>query len=172
MSLKELGEAISHQSREIWDFVSVKAFFASLPIAYSAHFLGEWHLVEIWFFIAVIDLFLGILLSRKNKNFSWRRVHAWSFKILIHSCTIIAVGVIAHAASIAATYDVLILNMYVFILIAKELSSLARNAHKLGWPIPTEIFIILSALRKKQKEILESKSESLKECDKDKDRRQ
>ena len=149
----DLWRELCYQLEEIIGWLHFKAFFASLPVAYTAHFLGDWHLLELWFGVACIDLFMGIQLARKSNTFSWDRISAWTFKILVHGCTIIVVGVLAHVASIALKYDVLILNIYMAILIAKELGSIVRNASVMNWPVPhvltTLITIIDSSAEKK-----------------------
>lgn len=128
--------------------IHLRAFIASLPIAFTAHFFGNWHLLEIWFMVACVDLLLGILLARKLNEFSWLHIGSWSFKIFVHACTIIAVGILAHAASIALEYDVLILNLYMTILIGKELGSAVRNAKAMQWPIPHILIIIINVFDK------------------------
>lgn len=144
--LPSIWGELCYQLEEIADWIHLKTFFASLPVAYTAHFLGDWHLLELWFGVACVDLFMGIQLARKAKIFSWDKISAWTFKILVHGTTIIVVGILAHVASIALKYDVLILNIYMAILIAKELGSVVRNASVLNWPIPNVLVTIITAI--------------------------
>lgn len=150
---------LTYHFEEIVNCIHIKAFALSLPVAYTAHFLGDWHLLEIWFAISCFDLLLGIRVAKKMNEFSWDKIGSWTFKIFIHSLTIIAVGILAHAASIALKYDVLILNLYLAILIGKELASVVKNARALKWPVPhTFIFIITffdQNLEKKVKSMVE-----------------
>lgn len=134
---------LTYHFEEIINCINIKAFIMSLPVAYTAHFLGDWHLLEIWFVISCFDLLLGIRVAKRMNEFSWDKIGSWTFKILVHSLTIIAVGILAHAASIALKYDVIVLNLYLAILIGKELASVVKNARILKWPIPqTFIFIV------------------------------
>lgn len=155
----EMWAELTYHFEEIINCIHIKAFIMSLPVAYTAHFLGDWHLLEIWFAISCFDLLLGIRVAKKMNEFSWDKIGSWTFKILVHSLTIIAVGILAHAASIALKYDVIVLNLYLAILIGKELASVVKNARVLQWPIPhTFIFIVTffdQNLEKKVKEMLE-----------------
>ena len=147
---------LTYHFEEIVNRIHIKAFILSLPVAYTAHFLGDWHLLEIWFVISCFDLLLGIRVAKKMNEFSWDKIGSWTFKIFIHSLTIIAVGILAHAASIALKYDVLILNLYLAILIGKELGSAVRNMRILNWPVPRILLILVSALDKNaEKRILD-----------------
>ena len=146
---------LSYQFQEIVDCVHLKAFFASLPAAFAAHFLGDWHLLEIWFAMTCVDLLAGVWLAVKQNKFSWDKIGSWTFKMLVHACTIIAVGILAHAASIALKYDILILNVYLLILIMKELGSTVRNMLDMGWPVPRILVIIVSTVdRKAEKKVV------------------
>lgn len=148
---------LSYQFEELISCIHLKAFIASLPVAYTAHFLGDWHLIEVWFGATCVDLFMGIKVARKSGDFSWEKIGAWTFKLLVHGCTIIIVGVLAHVASIALKYDVLILNLYMAILITKELGSAVRNMRILNWPVPRILLILVSALDKNaEKKILDT----------------
>ena len=148
---------LTYHFEEIGNCIHIKAFILSLPVAYTAHFLGDWHLLEIWFVISCFDLLLGIKVARKSGDFSWEKIGAWTFKLLVHGCTIIVVGVLAYVASIALKYDVLILNLYMAILIAKELGSAVRNMRILNWPVPRILLILVSALNKNaEKRILDT----------------
>ena len=149
---------LTYHFDEILNCIHIKAFIMSLPVAYTAHFLGDWHLLEIWFTISCFDLLLGILVARRMKEFSWDKIGSWTFKILVHSLTIIAVGILVYAASIVLHYDVMILNIYLAILIGKELASAVKNTRILKWPIPhTFVFIVTlfdKNLEKKVKEMM------------------
>lgn len=134
---------------ELLHCIHLKAFLASLPIAYATHFLGDWHLLEIYFGVSAADLALGILLARKNGVFSWQRIHSWSLKILVHFSSIAVVGVIALAASIAARYDVYILNAYVALLTIIEISAAVVKARKLNLPVPHILVVIVAVVNKK-----------------------
>ena len=147
---------LSYQFEELLSCIHLKALIVSLPVAYTAHFFGDWHLIEVWFGATCVDLFMGIKVARKSGDFSWEKIRAWTFKLLVHGCTIIVVGVLAHVASIALKYDVLILNLYMAILIAKELGSAVRNMRILNWPVPRILLILVSALDKNaEKRILD-----------------
>ena len=150
---------LAYHFEEIMNCIHIKAFIVSLPVAYTAHFLGDWHLLEIWFYTSCFDLFLGIRVACKLNEFSWEKIASWSFKILVYALTIIAVGILAHAASIALGYDIIILNIYMAILIGKEFASIVKNARILKWPIPhTFVFIVTffdKNLEKKVKEMME-----------------
>lgn len=154
-----IWDELAYHANGILDCIHIKAFLASLPIAYTVHFLGDWHLLEIWFYLSCFDLFLGIRVSIKLGEFNWDKIISWSFKIFIYALTIMAVGALAHAASIALKYDVIVLNLYMAILIGKELASIVKNALILKWPIPhTFVFIVTffdQNLEKKVKEMLE-----------------
>ena len=66
-------------------------------------------------------------------------------------------GILAHVASIALKYDVLILNIYMAILITKELGSTVRNMRILNWPVPRILLVLVSALDKNaEKRILDT----------------
>ena len=143
-----VGAELSYQFEELLSCIHLKALIASLPVAYTAHFLGDWHLIEVWFGATCVDLLMGIKVARKSGDFSWDRIGAWTFKLLVHGCTIIVVGVLAHVASVALKYNVLILNLYMAILITKELGSAVRNMRILNWPVPRILLILVSALDK------------------------
>lgn len=148
---------LSYQFEELISCIHLKALIASLPAAYTAYFLGDWHLIEVWFGATCVDLFMGIKVARKSGDFSWDKIGAWTFKLLVHGCTIIVVGVLAHVASIALKYDVLILNLYVAILITKELGSTVRNMRILNWPVPRILLVLISTLNKNaEKRILDT----------------
>ena len=51
---------------ELLHCIHLKAFLASLPIAYATHFLGDWHLLEVYFFVSVLDLLLGVAYAVKR----------------------------------------------------------------------------------------------------------
>ena len=138
----------SYHFDEIISVIHIKAFIFSLPVAYSAHFLGDWHLLEMWFFLSCFDLLLGMRVACKQHKFSFDKIGSWSFKILVHSLTIIAVGILAHMASVSLTHDVIILNLYVTILSGKELASIVRNAKILKWPVPHIFVFIVTAFDK------------------------
>lgn len=144
---------------EILNSIQLRALLASLPVAYSVYFLGSWHLLEVWFIVACVDLLLGIRLACVLNTFSWQRINSWSFKLLIHSLTILAVGALAHVASVALKYDILILNIYVVILIGKELASVVKNMKALKWPVPTAFVLIVTVfdqnMEKKVQDVLE-----------------
>ena len=151
-----VGAELSYQFEELLSYIHLKAVIASLPAAYTARFLGDWHLIEVWFGATCVDLFMGIKVARKSGDFSWEKIGAWTFKLLVHGCTIIVVGVLAHVASIALKYDVLILNLYMAILITKELGSAVRNMRILNWPVPRILLILVSVLDKNaEKRILD-----------------
>ena len=139
---------LTYHFEEIVNCIHLKALIASLPVAYTAHFLGDWHLIEVWFGATCVDLFMGIKVARKSGDFSWDKIGAWTFKLLVHGCTIIVVGVLAYVASIALKYNVLILNLYVAILITKELGSTVRNMRILNWPVPRILLVLISTLDK------------------------
>ena len=148
---------LTYHFEEIVNCIHIKAFILSLPVAYTAHFLGDWHLLEIWFGATCVDLLMGIKVARKSGDFSWDRIGAWTFKLLVHGCTIIVVGVLAYVASVALKYNVLILNLYMAILIAKELGSTVRNMRILNWPVPRILLVLVSALDKNaEKRILDT----------------
>ena len=148
---------LTYHFEEIVNCIHIKAFILSLPVAYTAHFLGDWHLLEIWFGATCVDLLMGIKVARKSGDFSWDRIGAWTFKLLVHGCTIIVVGVLAYVASVALKYNVLILNLYMAILIAKELGSAVRNMRILNWPVPRILLVLVSALDKNaEKRILDT----------------
>lgn len=134
---------------ELINCIHLKAFLASLPIAYVTHFFGDWHLLEIYFGASVVDLLLGICLAVRHKQFSWSKIHSWSLKILVHFSTVIVVGVIAHAVSKAMKYDVYILDAYVALLIMVEMASIVRNAKALHWPVPDILVVIVAVVNKK-----------------------
>lgn len=152
-------DELSYQFEELVSCIHLKALIASLPVAYTAHFLGDWHLIEVWFGATCVDLLMGVKVARKAGDFSWDKIGAWTAKLLVHGCTIIVVGVlahVAHVASIALTYDALILNLYMAILITKELGSTVRNMRMLNWPVPRILLILVSALDKNaEKRILD-----------------
>ena len=151
-----VGAELSYQFEELLSCIHLKALIASLPVAYTAHFLGDWHLIEVWFGATCVDLLMGIKVARKSGDFSWDRIGAWTFKLLVHGCTIIVVGVLAHVASVALKYNVLILNLYMAILITKELGSTVRNMRILNWPVPRILLVLVSALDKNaEKRILD-----------------
>lgn len=151
-----VGAELSYQFEELLSCIHLKALIAGLPVAYTAHFLGDWHLIEVWFGATCVDLLMGIKVARKSGDFSWDRIGAWTFKLLVHGCTIIVVGVLAYVASVALKYNVLILNLYMAILITKELGSAVRNMRILNWPVPRILLVLVSALDKNaEKRILD-----------------
>lgn len=146
---------LTYQFDEILNCIHLKAFFLSLPAAYAAHFLGDWHLLEVWFLVICMNLVTGVLFAIKENRFSWDKIGQWSFKVFVHSCTIIAVGIVAHAASTALKYDVIVLNIYLMILIAKEMGSTIRNMLDMGWPVPRILVYIVTAIdRKAEKKVI------------------
>lgn len=154
---------------ELIHCVHIKAIVASLPIAYASHFFGDWHLLEIYFGVSVADLILGIRLACKRGIFSWQKIHSWSMKILVHFSSIIVVGVIAHAVSIAARYDVYILDAYVALLMVMELSAAVVKAKALKWPVPDILIVIVTIVnRKAHKQIFKILEEEMPETIKNK----
>ena len=121
-------------------------------MAYATHFLGDWHLLEVYFFVSVLDLLLGVAYAVKRKKFSWRKVHSWSVKILVHFSSVLVVGVVAYAASIAARYDVYILNAYVALLTTIEISAAVVKARTLNLPVPHVLVVIVAVVNKKAHE--------------------
>lgn len=143
--------ALNEMSRHVEDictYLNIPAFLASLPVAFSSHFFGDWHLLEIWFYSTCLDLLLGSWAAKKRKKFSVRRFRSWSCKILVHGISILIVGVLAYVSSVALGYNVWILNIYLAIMIFKELASLVRNMEKLGWPVPELLVHMVDALEK------------------------
>ena len=154
---------------ELIHCIHIKAFLASLPIAYASHFFGDWHLLEIYFGVSVSDLALGICLACKRGIFSWQKIHSWSMKVLVHFSSIIVVGVLAHAASIASRYDVYILDVYVAILITMELSAALVKAKALQWPVPDVLIVIVTIVnRRAHKQIFKVLEEEIPETIKNK----
>lgn len=145
----KLWTELLYHMDELLHCIHLKAILASLPIAYATHFLGDWHLLEIYFGVSVVDLALGILLARKKGIFSWQRIHSWSVKILVHFSSVAVVGVIAHAASIAAKCDVYILNAYVALLTIIEISAAVVKAKALKLPVPYILAVIVAVVNKK-----------------------
>lgn len=154
---------------ELIHCIHIKAFVASLPIAYASHFFGDWHLLEIYFSASVVDLILGICLACKRGVFSWQKIHSWSIKILVHFSSIIVVGVIAYAASIAARYDMYILDAYVALLTTMELSAAIVKAKALQLPVPDILIVIVTVVsRKAHKQIFTALNEEVPEVIKNK----
>ena len=134
---------------ELLHCIHLKAFIASLPVAYATYFLGDWHLLEVYFFVSVLDLLLGVAYAVKRKKFSWRKVHSWSVKILVHFSTVVVVGVMAHVVSTALRHDVYILDAYVAVLTVIEIASVIKNARALQLPVPSILAALVAVVHKK-----------------------
>lgn len=121
----------------------IEAFVLSLPVAYSAYFLGEWRLVEIGFLLSCTDLVVGIADARKHGTFDWTELYKWVRKVTMIAFSILMVGILAHTASIALQFDVAILNIYVAILIGKETASIIFHLKNLDMPVPEAALYIV-----------------------------
>ena len=138
-----------HHFDELLYCIHIKAFIASLPVAYATHFLGDWHLLEVYFSVSVLDLLLGVAYAVKRKKFSWRKVHSWSVKILVHFSTVAVVGVMAYVVSIALRHGVYMLDAYVAVLTVIEIASVVKNARALQLPVPSILAALVAVVHKK-----------------------
>lgn len=143
---------ISYYFHEVYNCIHLKAFLASLPVVYTMHFLGEWHLFEILFSTMGADLGLRLMLTCQSKKVRWckivHRIRKWIIRVVAACLTIIAIGVVTHAVSIGLKYDIPILNVVMVLLITLEMNSVLRNLIRLGLPIHPAIMWAVKVLGK------------------------
>lgn len=145
---KEVWRALGYYSSDILECLHMKAVLVSIPVAYASYFFGNWHLVPIFFLTSFADLILGIWASIALGSFRWELVGRWVLKTLTHCLTIIAIGIITFTVAIGTGWTIPLLNFMLVLLIAMEMSSVLRNAAKVGFPIHPVVMSIINMVSK------------------------
>jgi phage-related holin len=135
--------------RELYDSLNLATLLATIPILFTAHLLGDWRLVEAYFFVTFADLALGIINSYYNHKFNWDRLGKWVIKLSTHCVVIILVGIVGAVLKIATTVDVHLLNLALAVLTIQEISSILRNMCKMGLPVPPFIIALTKKMNKR-----------------------
>jgi phage-related holin len=133
-----------------------KAILACIPSSFSHYFGGNWHFVEIWFALNVIDLFLGVALALKTpgetpgeSSFSRAKLYGWITKSLTHICTILLFGVMTIMLSTLSGYTVPLVDWFLFVLVLTETASILSSADQLGLPVHPLAKTLVQKLRKR-----------------------
>lgn len=144
----ELHREITYHLQQAYHSAGIKLLLGSLaavPALFSSKLFGSWQLLQIWFYLSLVDLCFGVALALRTpgkngeKNaFSRRRLYGWVIKCGTHLGVIILFGLLSVGLFIVSGVVVPVINVFMFGLACTEAGSIVDTAIKLKLPVPIQ----------------------------------
>lgn len=148
MEFDSLSSSLRYYLERIVSGFWIKSMLALIVTFFLDVLFGDVAIINIYFFLTVTDLTLGIIKAKVANNFKVRLLGNWMRKLLAHCLFVVVIGLLFYQYYRASNNTVQIVNWLIILCSLTEASSIVHNMRILGLPIPADADAVLAFLRK------------------------